>query len=399
MADKTADITRSHPWLTFELDLRRLPYVTWMQMGEAVSKTEHIANSLLEPSASEQFYKVWLVKGAQATAAIEGNTLTTEQVDARIEGELQLPKSAEYLGVEIDNVVKALKSVASGAIAAPDRLATPEAILRYHSLILSGLELDEHVVPGEFRKTNVGVANYRAPDWQHVPALMKRMCEWLNETSFVASAEHPLAFGILRAIMAHLYIAWIHPFGDGNGRTARLIEFGMLVQAGVPTPAAHVLSNHYNRTRSQYYRELKRASDSGGDVVPFIQYSLQGFVDGLTEQIKTIYDMQRLVLWRDYVYRRFGDDLNKAQKRQRLLVLEMSQLGREVAIESSLASHSPKIAVAYAGLSDRTLRRDLEALVKMKLLVKGDGGGVWVPGYELLHLLPARRTEKKAESH
>ncbi|WP_433223897.1 Fic family protein [Dactylosporangium sp. CS-047395] len=48
----------------------------------------------------------------------------------------------------------------------------------------------------------------------------------------------PLA--MIKAMLAHLYLAWIHPFGDGNGRTARLIESQLLLQAGVPVPAANV---------------------------------------------------------------------------------------------------------------------------------------------------------------
>ena len=55
----------------------------------------------------------------------------------------------------------------------------------------------------------------------------------------------------------------------------------ILVISGVPAPAAHLLSNHYNQTRSEYYRQLGRASQSGGDVLPFITYAVRGFVDGL----------------------------------------------------------------------------------------------------------------------
>ena len=73
---------------------------------------------------------------------------------------------------------------------------------------------------------------------------------------------------ILSAILAHLYLAWIHPFGDGNGRSARLLEFGVLLTGRVPTVAAHLLANFYNDTRSEYYRQLRIASESGGDVVP-----------------------------------------------------------------------------------------------------------------------------------
>ncbi len=61
-----------------------------------------------------------------------------------------------------------------------------------------------------------------------------------------------IATGVLKAIVAHLYIAWIHPFGDGNGRTARMVEFKICLSSGIAVPAGHLLSNHYNETREAY---------------------------------------------------------------------------------------------------------------------------------------------------
>ena len=66
--------------------------------------------------------------------------------------------------------------------------------------------------------------------------------------------ENPIgeqSIAILRAITAHLYLIWIHPFGDGNGRLARLVEFTILLKSGIPSIAAHLLSNHYNATAEQ----------------------------------------------------------------------------------------------------------------------------------------------------
>lgn len=69
-----------------------------------------------------------------------------------------------------------------------------------------------------------------------------------------------------------------------------MIEFHLLFAAGVPLPAAHLLSDHYNKTRTEYYRQLTFASRSGGDVLPFIRYALEGFLDGLRGQINLIRD-------------------------------------------------------------------------------------------------------------
>ena len=76
----------------------------------------------------------------------------------------------------------------------------------------------------------------------------------------------------------HVYIAMIHSFGDGNGRTVRLIEFYILLRAGLPDIASHILSNHYNDTRQEYYRQIDlciRERDLSG----FVRYVVQGFRD------------------------------------------------------------------------------------------------------------------------
>ncbi|MCE2490059.1 MAG: Fic family protein [Anaerolineae bacterium] len=62
--------------------------------------------------------------------------------------------------------------------------------------------------------------------------------------------------GVLKAIIAHVYIAWIRPFADCNGRTARLLESRLLCQAELPQSAANLLSPHYYCTRPAYYRRL-----------------------------------------------------------------------------------------------------------------------------------------------
>ena len=76
----------------------------------------------------------------------------------------------------------------------------------------------------------------------------------------------------------------------------------VLLAGGVPTPAAHLLSNHYNQTRAEYYRQLDRASKSGGDILPFVEYATRGFVEGLREQLGMIRDQQWDVTWENYVH-------------------------------------------------------------------------------------------------
>src|SRR5882672_5245593 len=96
---------RTHPWITFNLDSQRFAPRTWMWLGEAASKCTHIAGVPLAPKIAKELHVVFLAKGARATTAIEGNTLTEDQVKAQIEGKLKLPPSQKYLQQEVKNII------------------------------------------------------------------------------------------------------------------------------------------------------------------------------------------------------------------------------------------------------------------------------------------------------
>lgn len=362
--DKERRYRDSHPWISFELNLNRIPWSLWVLLGEAQSKCEHLAGVPLQPAVAERLHRLYLAKGVLASTAIEGNTLSESEVLQLLEGNLELPKSKEYLQKEVQNIVDACNSIVDGCLRSNPRSIAPSSIKTFNRLVLKGLALDEAVVPGEVRRHEIGVARYKGAPHEDCDYLLGRLCDWLAE---FPQDGAPVVFAIIKAVVAHLYLAWIHPFGDGNGRTARLLEFSLLVNAGVPTPAAHLLSNHYNETRSLYYRQLDAASKSGGNVVPFIVYAVQGFVDGLRSQIAVIRKQQLRVAWTNFVHEKFPDVRSARAMRQRWLILDLSQLEEPVE-KDQIARVSPRVAGAYSGRTVRTLSRDLDDLKRMGLL-------------------------------
>ncbi len=153
------------------------------------------------------------------------------------------------------------------------------------------------------------------------------------------------------------------------------MELAILADCGmVPTPAAHLLSNHYNLTRDQYYRELARASTGGGDTLPFLVYAITGFVDGIREAIDMVRDQQVEVAWVNFVHEQFSKEPNtKATDRQRSLVLAMPM--KQTILRSDLAGLTPKLAQLYESAGPRTLSRDLNHLTSMGLLRRSGGRG------------------------
>src|SRR6266436_58210 len=67
---------RTHSWISFRIDLRQARPQLWLLLGEAASKCEHIAGVPLRPATAQSLHQLYLAKGALATTAIEGNTLT-----------------------------------------------------------------------------------------------------------------------------------------------------------------------------------------------------------------------------------------------------------------------------------------------------------------------------------
>ncbi len=365
----------THPWISFKLDLNRFPYTLWALLGEAVSKCEHVAGTPLRPDIARELHQMFLAKGVLGTTAIEGNTLSEEEVLLHLEGELRLPPSREYLQREIENVISACNDIGAAIFEGRLEEISPELIMDYNGRVLDGLELeDDDAVPGQIRKRAVGVARYKAAPPADCEYLVERLCDWLTGPALtVVPQDQVVTYAVIRAIIAHLYVAWIHPFDDGNGRTARLLEFRILVASGVPTPTAHLLSNHYNQTRAGYYRQLDHASKSGGDVVPFVSYAVRGLVDGLREQLRLIQDQQLNEAWQNYVHDAFRESKSPGDQRRRHLVLDLSLQG-EIVPKSQLLQLSPRVATAYAGKTGKTLTRDLNELVRMNLVERGPRG-------------------------
>ena len=137
----------------------------------------------------------------------------------------------------------------------------------------------------------------------------------------------------------------------------------------VPFPAAHLLSNHYNLTRDRYYRELDKASKSGGDIDGFVAYAIEGFVDGIRSQIAAVREQQLSVAWVNFVHNVMAQFASgKACDRQTDLVLAMPT-DRRIS-RSELAGLNAELAVQYAQTGPRTLARDLNRLEGAQLIRK-----------------------------
>jgi Fic family protein len=367
-----------------------------MALGEAASKCQHIAGVPLAPEVADKMHHLYLIKGAVATTAIEGNTLSEDEAERIISGTLKLPPSQQYLADELNNIVAALDVLTlriAQSTKAGDHHITPALLKEMNRMVLRDLEVEKDVVPGEIRKHSVVVGRYRCAPAEDCDYLLEKFCEVLNE--FPCPQDGKSQFCIVKAIFAHLYFVWIHPFGDGNGRTARLLELYILLAAGFPQPTGHLLSNHYNRTRPRYYERLDAAVKGADEVVAFIRYSVEGLVDGLREQIEFIRRQQWHVAWLNFVHDHFHNQNSASDVRRRHVVLALSAVPDGVGV-SKIQNLTPELVREYFGKTSKTLARDLNWLLEADLITKDRKGVVRANREKILAFLAWRAPEEQA---
>ena len=198
--------------------------------------------------------------------AIEGSTLTLRETQLILEQGITIGGKSLREHFEVINHRDAIKLVESLTVV--DEPITPFHVRQLHALVLEKID-DQNA--GQYRNLPVriiGTVHVPPPSW-NLPAQMSDWGDWLQ-------AEEGKTETVALAAMAHHKLVAIHPFIDGNGRSARLIMNLILMRAGFP-PAIISRIN-----RQQYYRVLSQAD--GGNSTPLVN-----FVGRAVERSLTLY--------------------------------------------------------------------------------------------------------------
>jgi Fic family protein len=200
------------------------------------------------------------------------------------------------------------------------------------------------------REDSSGKAMYRPPHAKFIPALMAELIASLN-----ARDEVPV---FIRAAMAHLNLAAIHPFRDGNGRMARALQTFVLARDGISAPPFASIDEYLSVNTGEYYRILDEVDEGAwrpeGDARPWVRFCL------------TAHWLQaRTLLRRTEEYDRLWDELERDVKRRGLAERSIFALAG-AAIGGSLTA---ALHQSTAGVSAREAGDDLERLVEAGLLV------------------------------
>lgn len=366
----------THDFISFPAKLLHISPRTWLLMGELQAAISIVKALPLSPFDYEILSRIYLAKSLHGTTAIEGNSLSELDVMRVLSGNASLDASQRDDLLQIQNMNEAFVAVAEDIISGEVQFSL-ESFNRYHRIVLK--DLADEAELGKIRAYNVEAGAYLAPPPDDCEHLLRQFCDWLNDAS-VPSLDYPdydLAWSVVKAVVAHVYFAWIHPYGDGNGRMARLIEQALLLRAGVPAAVAHVPSYVYSGSGHQYYAELQKthgeftdgACPAVGELCDFIEFALAGIRAELDSMLSMCRDAQLRGLYRDFIRGFFPETMTAPQQRR-------------LRLATILAEHFPNSTLSMVDVfdlrdaghlsditqSDTSLDRDLEALIRMGLL-------------------------------
>lgn len=179
------------------------------------------------------------------STGIEGNPLTPEQVDAVLAG---AGIDADDVHVrEVQNYNRALE-LGRAAVSRPDFEWSHEIIHQVNAAVMNGLPRDTR---GDYRGPGdeVSVGIYTGPSPLLVQAFMTELVDWLRSSATTSS--------LARSALLHLNLIAIHPFNDGNGRTARILAAMALMEHGIPATELISIEAYIRRHRDEYVGVLR----------------------------------------------------------------------------------------------------------------------------------------------
>lgn len=211
------------------------------------------------------------IKTIQGTVAIEGNTLSTEQITAVLEG--KPVKGSQREITEVKNAIQAYQHIKQF------NLLSMEDFLNAHKSLMNGLIPDA----GKFRSKAVGIIRqdglaHIAPPAHLVPTHMNNLFQFLK----LDSRHHPL----IKASVFHYELEFIHPFPDGNGRIGRLWQHALLIK-WKPVFESISIEGIVKQRQQEYYKALEQ-SDKKGSCEDFITFDLSAILQALNQFLANV---------------------------------------------------------------------------------------------------------------
>ena len=322
-------------------------------IGKIESARAIIENAPLVPSYEAKFRQEAVIRTVHHGTHIEGNPLESKEVEKVLAGKEVSARDRDIQ--EVLNYREVLKFIGANK----DEVVTEKILLQIHKLTTrKTLKANQS---GKYRAVAVRVANSKTGETSYIPptpgqisGLIRDFLFWLNR------AENEQIHPVIKAAITHYIVTSIHPFIDGNGRTARALSTLVLFKEGFDIKRFFSIEEYFDRDAASYYATLQKTSNQSKrieerDLTGWVEY----FTVGLAIELERIREkVQKLSVDLKLKGKLGQIPLNDRQ----LKLVEYMQENTQVN-NSAWRNLLPMV-------SDDTILRDLKYLMKKGLVRK-----------------------------
>lgn len=352
--------------------------VRWMQydpmaivreLTEAKSAVLSLSQIPFQRSWVEALQQVQLKSEVAGTSKIEGAEFTETEFEAA------LTESPQELFTRSQRQAHAAVRTYKWIAQLPSDVPINADLLKeVHRQMVTGAD-DDHCPPGQLRRTDqnvtFGTPPHRGAEGGHeCNAAFSRLCEAVQHEF----RDHD---PLIQALALHYHFAAIHPFLDGNGRTARALEALVLQRSGLRDALFIAMSNYYYDEKASYLAELGNVRASGHDLTPFLIFGLRGIALQCRRLFAEIKRQVSKALFRNVMFDLF-DRLKTPRKR--VLAKRQTEILKLLLEVDAITLHSltKRTHESYRSLKDpiSAIMRDLIYLRELgAIAVVNEGNG------------------------
>jgi Fic family protein len=249
-------------WIRYE------PQSVFTELTSAKAAMLALTEIPYQRSWADALQQVQLKREVAGTSRIEGAELTEKELDAAMrETPAQLETRSQRQAAAAVATYTWIPTVSG------DRPLDAALIADVHRLLVTGCD-DDHCPPGRLRGRDENVT-FGAPKHRGVEGgdECTKALGLLVEAARTLFREHD---PLIQALAVHYHVAAMHPFLDGNGRTARALEALMLRRTGLRDTLFIAMSNYYYEHKAEYLSALNDVRAAHHDLTPFLKFALRG---------------------------------------------------------------------------------------------------------------------------
>jgi Fic family protein len=341
-------------WVRYE------PLEILTELVEAKAAVMALTTMPFQRSWAEALQEMELKREIAGTSKIEGAEFTEREFEEAVsekipEGQLTRSQRQARAAMETYRWISKLSN---------DYPITDSLICEIHRRIVTGCD-DDHCEPGALRRDGHNVSFGRprhrgAEGGAECTEAFRRLCEALNQ-------EFRAQDTLIQALAFHYHLGAIHPFQDGNGRTARAVEAMLLTKAGLKHTLFISMSNYYYDEKESYLNMLHSAGELHHDLTAFLKFGLRGIAAQCNRLLREIKRHVARSLFREVMakmYRRLESTRKRALAKRQLSMLEkLLELDKDITVEDFFDS----MQIDYGGLksTSKAFARDINLLAGM----------------------------------